>query len=57
MDTMMYSRNILSIKDVRATMNSKELKKMVFEHRKKKRSIEGLLARGRIEKKNNDRKG
>ena len=43
------------IKDVRAILNSKELKNRVFESRKDGLG-EGLVSRGRIGKKNNDRK-
>ena len=46
-DTMMYGR---------ATLNSRELKKMVFKSRKYD-SSEGLVARGRTRKKNNGRRG
>ena len=42
----MYSRHTISLEDVRAALNSKELKKRVFESREN-RSDEGLVARER----------
>ena len=53
---MMYGRDALSIKDVRATLNSRELKNKVFES-KEDDSSKGLMARKRTWKKNNDRRG
>ena len=55
-DIMMYGRDTLSIKDVRAALNLRELKKRVFESREED-SGEGLVARVRTRKKNNGRKG
>ena len=55
-DSMMYGRDALSIKDVRATLNSRELKNKVFES-KEDDSGKGLMARKRTWKKNNDRRG
>ena len=55
-DTMMYGRNTLSIEDVIAALNSRELKKRVFESREDD-SSEGLVARVRTRKKNNGKKG
>ena len=50
MDTMMSSRDTLSIEDVRVALNLKELKKNVFE-RREDGSYEGLMARGKTRKK------
>ena len=53
-NTMMYGKDTLSIRDVKATLNAKDLKKMVFG--REDGSGEGLVARGRTWKKNNDKK-
>ena len=53
MDTTMHARDTLSIKDVRVALNSKELKKRMSESREGD-SSEGLVARRRIGKKNNN---
>ena len=46
MNTTIYGRYTLFIEDVRLTLNSKELKKRVFDSRKEN-SSEGLVIRGR----------
>ena len=56
MDTIMDDRDTLSKEDVRAALNSKELKKRVSNSREESLG-EGLVARGRIEKKSNGKKG
>ena len=53
---MIYGKDTLSTKDVRATLNSRELKKKVSESREDDLG-KGLMARGRTWKKNNDRRG
>ena len=53
MDTKMHARDTLSIKDVRVALNSKELKKRMSKSREGD-SSEGLVARRRIGKKNNN---
>ena len=55
-DTMMYGRDTLSIKDVKVALNSRELEKWVSKSREDD-SSEGLVARERTRKKNNGRKG
>ena len=55
-DTMVYGRDTLSIKDVKVALNSRELEKWVSKSREDD-SSEGLVARGRTRKKNNGRKG
>ncbi|KAL5820776.1 hypothetical protein ACOSQ3_022658 [Xanthoceras sorbifolium] len=49
-DAMMYGHETLTIEEVKASLNSKELKKKVLES-KFKGSAEGLVIRGRTEKK------
>lgn len=53
-DVLMYKRDILSIEDIKATLNSKELKKKIFGSTEKN-SDEGLVARRRIGKKDHGR--
>ena len=55
-DTMTYGGDTLSIKDVRAILNSRELKKRMSES-KEDDSGEDLVARARTRKKNNGRRG
>ena len=55
-DTRIYGRDTLSIKDVRAILNLRELKKRMSESREDD-SGEGLVARARTTKKNNGRRG
>ena len=52
---MMYGRYTLSIKDLRAFLNSKELKERLLETREND-SGESLVARGRTWKKNNSKR-
>lgn len=53
-DILMHKRDILSIEDIKATLNSKELKKKMFGSIEKNPD-EGLVARRRIGKKDHDR--
>ena len=55
-DTRIYGRDALSIKDVRAILNLRELKKRMSESREDD-SGEGLVARARTTKRNNGRRG
>ncbi|XXG58369.1 hypothetical protein AAC387_Pa04g0693 [Persea americana] len=55
-DTMMYGRETLSKEDVESALNSKELKKKVTT-KSHDSSSEGLVARGRTEKKEHNRRG
>ena len=56
LNTMVYGRDTIYIENVRAALNSRELKNKVFKSREDD-SSEGLVVKGRTLKKNNDRKG
>ena len=56
-DAMMYGRETLSMEELEATLNSKELKKKVAGENSNFNFGQGLVARGRIEKKSQNRRG
>ena len=55
-DTLLYGRDDISVEDVKASLNSKELKRRVLETHGEDQA-DGLMVRGRTEKKESGKKG
>ncbi|KHN13665.1 Retrovirus-related Pol polyprotein from transposon TNT 1-94, partial [Glycine soja] len=55
-DTMLFGRDTLTLEEVKATLNSRELKKKITENKGEGGDPEALMARGRLEKRDSKSK-